>query len=316
VAAGEECAIGQILAVIGPGEEGGPTIPSPTPDAGPAVESEAAAPVLSDRARILVERYGITPEQVRATGLRVIREADVSALVDDGPVPEPGRRVALSPNQIAVKAAVEKSHREIPAAFAALTVGVDTVLARAEQESRTIRALVGVTEIVVRAVADQRASFPQVFATLGSDGFLRVPAVADIGITLDAGNGLFVPVLRDVEAQTTAELAANMMRFRRQAMTGRFTAEELRGPGVVIALNNANSVAQAVPIIFPGNVACLSLGAPQRVVELNESGGVRIGRQVQLGLAYDHRVINGRAAGAFLGGLKEKLENPDSLFTG
>jgi 2-oxoglutarate dehydrogenase E2 component (dihydrolipoamide succinyltransferase) len=321
LAAGKECLVGQVLAVIGTAADGevvggGGSVAGGAADVR-AQTADGGELVVSDRARRLIEQHGITAEQLLATGRSVIREADVLALVDAvGRADEVGSAevVELSANQSAVRAAVEKSHREIPAAYAGLSVDVDAALAYAQAQSRAVRAMVGITEIVVRALALQRPFFPLMFATLTADGSLRIPPVADVGITMDAGAGLFVPVLRDVAAQPLAGLAAELMRIRRKAMTGRFTADELACPNIVVALNNANSIALAVPIVFPGNVACLSLTAPQRVVELNDSGGVHAVQRIHLGLSYDHRVVNGREAGLFLAALKEAIEEPELLF--
>lgn len=314
---------------------------------------DAAPPfLLTEPARRAAERHGVTRDQLASLGRSTLRESDVTALVqardaaqppsdvapppvsaahspgDAAPLLDGSVRVTLSRNQIAVRAAVEKSHREIPAAYAGVDVQVDAALELARQQSRATRSMTGLTELVVLAVARQRAQFPEMFATPGAGNTLRLPATADIGTTMDTGTtmgtgatmgtggGLFVPVLRDVESLSLLEVARGLMALRRRTMAGTLGAEDLNGPGIVVALNNSSGVRMALPVVFPGNVACLSLCAPQPALELTPEGQVRAVQQVHLGLAYDHRFVNGLAAGRFLAALRQAIEDPRPLVTG
>ncbi len=94
-------------------------------------------------------------------------------------------------------AVVTRAHREVPVAFAAVEVTVDAVLARLRTLSDETGAEVGLPEAVVKAVAAAHPAFPHLFGTLVDDRTVRLADTVDIGVTVDAGNGLYIPVLRD-----------------------------------------------------------------------------------------------------------------------
>lgn len=319
-AVGSDCAVGDVIAVIEP-EAGAPepnapagtgAIPGPRAGTGaPPAASGADEPVLTAPARRLAEAHAITPDRLAALGLSVIREADVAALLDT--LERPGRSVRMSPNQIAVRAAVEKSHREIPAAYAAVAVRLDAAQAAAVQHSRAAKTLIGVTELTVRAIARQLADHPHLFARLAPDDTLHIPETADVGVTMDAERGLFVPVVRDAAALAPADLARELMRLRRQAADGTLSAADLERPAIVLALNNADGVVSAVPLVFPGTTATVSLSAARHRLDLGADETVVRVSEAEVSVAYDHRVVNGRQAGAFLAAIRRALEDPHTL---
>jgi 2-oxoglutarate dehydrogenase E2 component (dihydrolipoamide succinyltransferase) len=304
VAAPSECRFGDHLATIDPGP---PTGAAPMRRHAPPAGSHGPVRI-TDRARQLAETLSIEPAELAATGLTVIRERDLLALAAARTASAPPG-LPLSRPQMAVSAAVQRSHREIPAAYAGLFADVDAASAFAQRESRASRCLIGHTEILVYAIARQFTAFPHLFGTLCDDNVIQLPGTADVGVTLDLGAGLFVPVLRDVAEATHADLGRQLMRLRRAAMTGTFTAADLGRPGIVLALNGAVDV--AVPIVLPPNVVCVSLSRPQRTLDLDDNGVVRVVHRVHLGMSYDHRVVNGREAGLFLRAVKAAVEAPE-----
>lgn len=103
------------------------------------------------------------------------------------------------------------------------------------------------------------------------------------------------------------------MGFRATAMRDGFRAGELTGATVLLALHTEDDVSLAVPVVLPGTVCALSLAGRQRELDLDDPGGVVHRTVVKLGLAYDHRVVNGREAVALLVALRELLEHPERL---
>jgi 2-oxoglutarate dehydrogenase E2 component (dihydrolipoamide succinyltransferase) len=306
-AEGAECRIGEALATVA--GDGAAGRADPEQVISPA--DPDGKPLLSARARSLADLHGITDKQLSGLRRAVIREQDVAEFVRRAD--EDGHTISLSANQLGVRASVEKSAREIPAAYAATIVRAGAAVAFAVEQSRAAHTLIGLPEIVIRAVARQFAAHPLFFGSLTAPDTVRVPPAADVGVTLDMGSGLFVPVVRDIDRSSAAELARQLMRLRLQAARGRFSSDDLQSPTIVLALNNTESVF-AVPIIFPGTVACISLGTTRRVADVSENGTARLVEEVQLGVAYDHRVINGNQVGAFLQALRGELENPVGLW--
>ncbi|MGI5241708.1 2-oxo acid dehydrogenase subunit E2 [Dactylosporangium sp. CA-139066] len=308
LAAGAECGVGAVVGRIGPDRD---------PPAAPSTAAAATAGVvITEPARALMAEHGITEEQVRALGRRIVRADAVAELAgaagtaggtDDG--------VALSKAQRAVAEAVAASHRDVPAAFAAMKVRVDAALALGRELTRRERCLVGLPELLVKAVATLEPRFRHCFAALVGADRLRLAEAAHVGVTIDVGTGLRVPVVRDAAARPWRELAGELMRFRLSAMRGEADGRDLRGANIVVALHTDDAVTFAVPIVFPGQVCAVSLPATQRELDLADDGTVTARTVVQLGLAYDHRVINGREAVLFLAALRELLESPAALDT-
>jgi 2-oxoglutarate dehydrogenase E2 component (dihydrolipoamide succinyltransferase) len=167
---------------------------------------------------------------------------------------------------------------------------------------------VGLPDLVIRAVAARRADFPLFFAAPRDDGSVTVGG-AHVGVTVDVGRGLFVPVVRDAADRSWAELSALLMRFRIAAMRGTFRASDLAGGTITVSLHTSGTVVQAVPIVFPGQTCVVSLCAVRD--ELRLTGGQVIADPVvDIGLSYDHRVVNGRACVEFLTAVQADLEDP------
>ncbi|GAA4081587.1 2-oxo acid dehydrogenase subunit E2 [Nonomuraea soli] len=290
LAEGAECAPGQVIARLSLGEEPAPGVASPA-----AAEGERAATVVITRpAQALMAERGITLEEVHALGKKVVTTDDLDPDL-----------IHLSRTQRRVAAVVEESHAAIPAAFTAMRVDVTDALSHARVLSRRDRVLIGVPELVVKAAGSLVEKFPLCFATPVSGRSARRAGAAHVGVTVDLGNGMFVPVLRDATGRPTAELAADLARYRRTALNGTFTEADLSGANILLALHPDDGVILATPIVYPGHTCALSLTAPRQ-----ETDGRRV---VTLGLAYDHRFLNGRDAAAFLGALAAALRAPITL---
>jgi 2-oxoglutarate dehydrogenase E2 component (dihydrolipoamide succinyltransferase) len=232
---------------------------------------------------------GITPEQVSSLGLRLVRRADVERLA------RTVRRHDLPRGQRAVARAVELSHQSIPAAYVVVRMDLAPALAHARAATKEIRRPVGLAEIFVQAVAGLHEPFPLFFATLhGTQATLS--ATPDIGVTLDVGAGLYVPVIHDAARRTTKDVATTLMRHRLAATSGDFRESDLAGANFVITLHTEGGVVLAIPFVFPGTVCALAVTAPQD------------GSPADIGLAYDHRLINGRDAALFMAALRTAVE--------
>ena len=140
---------------------------------------------------------------------------------------------------------------------------------------------------------------------------MHVPDTADVGVTIDVGKGLHVPVLRAVQATPVRDLAARLMAHRMTALRGTFRAGDLTGATILLALHTDDDVTHAVPVILPGTSCAVSLAGRQTELFLDPRAAPSpSGPSVQLGLAYDHRVLNGRDAVAFLRDLSDLLQHP------
>ncbi|WP_369374982.1 2-oxo acid dehydrogenase subunit E2 [Streptomyces sp. cg36] len=217
-------------------------------------------------------------------------------------------RVELSTHQRAIATVVSESLRTIPTSFTVLRIRVDAAEARAAELTRETEAAIGLPELLISELAGLREKFPAFFSTYHEDGTISLADASHIGVTVDVGNGLYIPVVRDAEGLSVAEVADLLEDFRFSALRGSFRGSDLAGAAITLSLNNDEDVLLTQPIVFPGQTCMLSLGGTQDVVRLTADGAAMTIRQVHLGLAFDHRVVNGREAVLFLRALKSALE--------
>ncbi|GAB3058247.1 2-oxo acid dehydrogenase subunit E2 [Micromonospora schwarzwaldensis] len=231
----------------------------------------------------------------------------VPAAADRPPVASPVGR-PLPPAQRRVAEVVATSHREIPAAFTVVRVDVTAALGYARRAADETGADVGLTEVVIAAVAALHDRFPDLHATLTGDGRVRDAAQPAIGLTVDVGTGLFLPVIRDAAKLDLGDLADAVVALRMRALRNRLSEEDMVGMTFLVALNDTPGVTHARPIIPPGVTCALSVPDVQREVVLDADGSVRERTVADLGLAYDHRLVNGARAGAYLAALAAALQ--------
>ncbi|MDW3847604.1 2-oxo acid dehydrogenase subunit E2 [Micromonospora sp. BRA006-A] len=231
------------------------------------------------------------PEAVEAVGTRTAT---------------PGR--PLPPAQRRIADVVSTSHREIPVAFTAVRVDVTAALAYARSAADETGATVGLTEVVIAAVAALHERFGGLYARLTGDGLVVDAEAPSIGLTVDVGTGLFLPVIRDAAGLDLGDLADAVVALRMKALRGRLREEDMAGMNFLVALNDTPGVTVARPIIPPGVTCALSVPDVHREVVLDGDGGVRERTVADLGLAYDHRLVNGAQAGAYLAALGEILQ--------
>ncbi|GAA1548375.1 2-oxo acid dehydrogenase subunit E2 [Dactylosporangium maewongense] len=300
-ATGAEIAPGQVIAVLDdPTAAGAAPVPSSAGDDGPTITAPA-------RARMA--ELGVGAEQVAALGRPIVRRADIDALAEAPPPVATGSATgSLSRNQRAVARTVARSHATVPAAYTAMTIDVGAALERMPRLTRAVRRPVGLAELFVAAIGAAHAEHPMCFARLDDDGHTLHPAfAAHVGVTVDLGEGLYVPVVRDAGTATVAEIARALARFRVTAAGGAFRPSELDGATITLTLHQDADVSLAIPIVYPGQTCAVAVTAPRPELYLGDDGRPAARTVSQVGLAYDHRVVNGREAARFLAALARTL---------
>ncbi|MFF3210054.1 2-oxo acid dehydrogenase subunit E2 [Streptomyces sp. NPDC002886] len=274
---------------------------------------EGADFVLTAQARTQAAESGVTEEELRSLGKRIIKGSDVEALVARRGASDelPSNRIELSQHQRAIGAVVTESHRTVPASFTVVRMRVDAAEAAAKELSARSGTAIGLPAVLITQLAALRAAFPAFFATYDEDGYALLAEQSHVGVTVDLGNGLYIPVVRDADRLSAVEVAEQLEDFRFSALRGNFRGSELMGAAITLSLNNDEDVLLTQPIIFPGQTCMVSLGAVQTVLELTADNAVVAARYVHVGLAFDHRVVNGREAVQFLQALKSALQAPE-----
>jgi 2-oxoglutarate dehydrogenase E2 component (dihydrolipoamide succinyltransferase) len=119
-------------------------------------------------------------------------------------------------------------------------------------------------------------------------------------------------VVRDAHQRSVAEIADLLMDFRVRAMRDTLRPADLEGGNIMVSLNNEEGVLAAIPIVMPGQTCALSLAGTRHELVLGADGTPVSRSVVHVGLAYDHRYVNGRDAMRFLRAVKAGLETVES----
>ncbi len=169
----------------------------------------------------------------------------------------------------------------------------------------------GFMSFFVKASIGALKAFPQVNAELQGDE-LVLKHYYDIGIAIGAEEGLVVPVVRDADRMTFAQIEQAIEALAQKTRNGALSLEDLRGGTFTITNGGVFGSLLSTPILNPPQVAILGMHKiEQRPVALNGEVGIR--PMMYVALSYDHRVIDGREAVQFLVRLKTLIEDPEAL---
>lgn len=177
------------------------------------------------------------------------------------------------------------------------------------QQKHKVR--LGFMSFFVKASIEALKQVPQVNAQIrGSDIIYR--NYYDIGVAVGGGKGLVVPVLRNAERMSFAEIEATIGDFARRAEQNKLTLEDLEGGTFTISNGGIYGSLLSTPIINPPQSGILGMHAIQdRPVA--RDGTVVVRPMMYVALTYDHRIIDGREAVTFLRRIKDLIEDPARL---
>ena len=169
----------------------------------------------------------------------------------------------------------------------------------------------GFMSFFVKASIGALKTIPQANAELQGDE-LVLKRYYDIGIAIGAEEGLVVPVLRDADRMSFAEIERGIEALAKKSREGALSLEDLRGGTFTITNGGVFGSLLSTPILNPPQVGILGMHKiEQRPVALN--GEVVIRPMMYVALSYDHRVIDGREAVQFLVTVKRLIEEPEAL---
>jgi 2-oxoglutarate dehydrogenase E2 component (dihydrolipoamide succinyltransferase) len=165
----------------------------------------------------------------------------------------------------------------------------------------------GFMSFFVKAAVEALKRFPVVNASVeGND--IVYHEYYDIGVAVSTEKGLMVPVLRDADLQSYADIEKNIGTFAVKAREGKITLEELTGGTFSITNGGTFGSMMSTPIVNMPQSAILGMHATkERPVVVN--GQIEIRPMMYVALSYDHRIIDGREAVQFLVAIKDGLED-------
>lgn len=173
----------------------------------------------------------------------------------------------------------------------------------------------GFMSFFTKAITESLQYFPQVNAMIDGEEFVHFD-YADIGIAVSAPKGLVVPVVRNAETLSLAEIELEIKRLAIKARDNKITLDDMKGGTFTITNGGVFGSMLSTPIINPPQSAILGMhNIVERPIAVN--GKVEIHPMMYVALSYDHRIIDGKDSVGFLVKVKEMLENPiQMLFSG
>ncbi|MEM9368494.1 MAG: 2-oxoglutarate dehydrogenase complex dihydrolipoyllysine-residue succinyltransferase [Planctomycetota bacterium] len=164
-----------------------------------------------------------------------------------------------------------------------------------------------------KATVEALRRFPAVNAEIRDDHSVVYRNYQDVGIAIGGGKGLVVPVLRNVERMSFAEIENQISEYARLAGENRLQPSDLMGGTFTISNGGIYGSMMSTPIVNPPQSGILGLHAIQER-PIARDGQVIIRPMMYVALTYDHRIIDGREAVGFLVTIKETIEDPARLF--
>jgi len=173
---------------------------------------------------------------------------------------------------------------------------------------------IGFMSFFTKAVTEALQLFPRVNARIDGDEMV-FHHFADIGIAVSTPKGLMVPVLRNAENMSIADIELNIKELATKARDGKISLDEMKGGTFTITNGGVFGSMLSTPIINPPQSAILGMhNIVERPIAVN--GQVEIHPILYVALSYDHRIIDGRESVSFLVKVKEMLENPARMLFG
>ena len=172
----------------------------------------------------------------------------------------------------------------------------------------------GFMSFFTKAVTEALNIFPAVNAQIDGNEVIY-HKYADVGIAVSSPKGLMVPVVRNAEQMTLAEIEKEIKRLAIKARDGKITPDDMTGGTFTITNGGVFGSMLSTPIINPPQSAILGMhNIVERPVAIN--GKVEIRPIMYVALSYDHRIIDGKESVGFLVKVKEMLENPERMIFG
>ncbi len=172
----------------------------------------------------------------------------------------------------------------------------------------------GFMSLFTKAVTEAIAHFPAINSQINGDEIVQFDYV-DVGIAVSAPKGLVVPVVRNAEILSLAEIEKEIKRLAVKARENRITIQDMEGGTFTITNGGVFGSMLSTPILNPPQSAILGM---HNIVErpIAVDGNVEIHPMMFIALSYDHRLIDGRESVGFLVKVKEMLENPERMLFG
>lgn len=353
VAVGDTIEVGAVIARIGDSVGGVPKkaakkagiadeVPVPKADTPQASDADTPPLTLSPAVRRLVLEHGLDPSRIKGSGKdgRLSRDDVLAAATKaeqvETPAPAAAEPIAPAPGPAKVVVAGERREERVR-----MTRLRQTIAKRLKDAQDSAALLTTFNDVDMTAVMEARSQYKDLFEKkhgirLGFMGFfvkaaclaLRdVPSVnaridgdeivyhdyVDVSVAVSVPNGLVVPVIRNADQMSFAEIETIIADFGQRAKDGALSMDEMRGGTFTLSNGGVFGSLLSTPIVNPPQSAVLGMHRIEKRPIVLLDGSIAARPMMYLALSYDHRLIDGREAVTALVRMKEALEDPMRL---
>ncbi|KZL02749.1 MULTISPECIES: 2-oxoglutarate dehydrogenase complex dihydrolipoyllysine-residue succinyltransferase [unclassified Pseudovibrio] len=326
---------GNLLCKIAKGDGAAVAAAAPAAAAPAPTVSGTSMPAAPSAAKMMAEK-GLSADQVAGSGKRgQVLKGDVLAAIAAGASAAP----AAAPAPVGVRA-VSAPTDEVREERVRMTKLRQTIARRLKDAQNTAAMLTTYNEVDMKPIMDLRKQYKDIFekkhgVKLGFMGFFtkaithalkEIPAVnaeidgtdiiyknyAHIGVAVGTPKGLVVPVVRDADQMSIAEIEKEIGNLGRKGRDGKLSMADMQGGTFTVSNGGVYGSLMSSPILNAPQSGILGMHKIQeRPVAIN--GQVEIRPMMYLALSYDHRIVDGKEAVTFLVRVKESLEDPQRL---
>ena len=338
---GDTVTAGQLLAVIDESAETAED--SEASEAGEKAGSDEAVAAMSPSVRKLIAEHGLDASQISGTGKngRILKQDVEKTLAEqavkkDTEVVETKDMVPLAEVKQAISG--ERLERRVP--MTRLRARIAERLLQSQHEAAILTTFnevnmkpvmeirarykeafekkygvrLGFMSFFVHASVEALKRFPEINASIdGSD--IVYHGYYDIGVAVSGPNGLVVPILRDADIQTIAEIEQSIISYATKAKENSLSINDISGGTFTISNGGVFGSMLSTPIINPPQSAILGMhNITERAMVVD--GEITVLPMMYLALSYDHRLVDGKSAVQFLVTIKQLLEDPSRMLLG
>ena len=318
ISEGETRPVGVTMGFIGEADEAIPEVEE-VPPVTPEATQTTTTPTSSARprraatgrvraspaARKLAAEHGIDLAELSGSGPGgAVTTGDVERAVEASRAASDAELVPMSSMRRAIARMTQESFQSAPHFYLTLEADAESLL-NGRPEG------ISITHCLIKAAGLALREFPQMRAQVEGAAF-AIPHAVNIGLITAVEGGLVVPVIRDADQQSLAEIADTVRSLVDGARSGKLSADDMSGAGFSITNLGMYDIETFHAIIHAPEAAILAVGA---IVEkpVVKDGQVVPGVRMALTLSCDHRVVDGVIAAQFLGRLKKLVEDISAL---
>ena len=301
---GEECAVGAILAII-----------KTDPNAS-QIADDLVARAIEENKKLKNENNDAQADIFSAEAYKNIHDQDLSleeisrSLHNERQLHR-GEVIELSRVQKIIGERMVFSKQNIPCFYLNTLVDMTKICEFRQKLNETATSKVSFNDLIIKALAEACKEFKLMTGQVAGD-HIRLTDEVSVGLAVDTGEALLVPVCKDAGNKTIEQIAKSTAELIAKAKAGKISQDDLSGACITVSSLGNLGIDWFIPIVPPGQASIIGVGKIKE--ELVKKGDELINKKVlTITISVDHKVVNGAYAAQFLDRVRQLLETPEKM---